>query len=283
MNTRTLPPPPLKRGAPPPISGGSTDAPASETRFAILSGRQTGAERVVLYGPGGIGKSSLARLAPNPVFLDIEGGTRRLDVPRVEGIESFADLRACLQSKALDGYGTVILDSATKAEEWAVAHTLAHVPHEKPGVKITGVESYGFGKGYQHVFDTFLLLLADLDKQVRAGRNVILISHDCVTDAPNPSGEDWIRFEPHLQNPKSGKASIRNRVVQWADHVLFLGYDVVAEDGKGRGAGTRTLFPVERPDHVAKSRVLSEPMPFTNADDGAVWGLIFGAAVGGVA
>jgi hypothetical protein len=107
---------------------------------------------------------------------------------------------------------------------------------------------------------------------------VILIAHDCTADVPNPVGEDFIRFEPHLQSPKSGKASIRNRVVQWADHVLFVGYDVVAKDRKGKGVGTRTIWQVERPDHVAKSRTLTEPMPFEAADDGAIWAQIFGGA-----
>jgi len=53
---------------------------------------------------------------------------------------------------------------------------------------------------------------------------------------------------------------------------------VIAKDGKGKGAGTRTIWPTERPDHVAKSRTLSEPLPFTAADDGAIWSQIFGGA-----
>lgn len=274
-----LPPPPVKRSASPaapPTNGGASQA-GGQQRFSVISGRVSGAQRVLLYGPGGIGKSSLAALAPSPVFLDIENGTRELDVPRVEPIETFADLREALRSDVLEGHQTVVLDSATRAEELAIAHTLATVPHEK-GHRVNSLEGYGFGKGYQHAYDTFLLLLADFDRQVRAGRNVILIAHDCTADVPNPSGDDFLRFEPHLQSPKSGKASIRNRVIQWADHVLFVGYDVIAEEGKGKGEGTRTIWPIERPDHVAKSRTLPEPLPFTGADDGQVWEQIMGGA-----
>src|SRR3990167_611355 len=273
------PAPPPRRTAPPPTPATATQ-PANPNRFAVITGRKPGPQRVVIYGPGGIGKTSLAAHAPNPVFLDIESGTRELDVARVEDVESFADLRACLQSSVLDGFQTVVVDSVTRVEEWATAYTLQTVKTER-GETVTSLESYGFGKGYQHVYDTFLLFLADCDRQVRAGRNVILIAHDCTTDVPNPMGENFIRFEPHLQAPKSGKASIRNRVVQWADHVLFLGYDVLAtKDGKGKGGGTRTIYPMERPDHIAKSRILSETMPFEHADDNAVWGLLF--AQGGV-
>ena len=238
--------------------------------FRIQGGRIGGPQRILIYGPGGIGKSSLAALAPKPVFLDIEEGTRFMDVPRVTGLATLADVRACLHSDLLNGHQTVVIDSATKAEEWAVAHTIATVKHEK-GHWVSSLEGYGFGKGYQHVYETFLLFLSDLDAQIRAGRNVILIAHDCVADVPNPVGEDWIRYEPHLQSPKSGKSSIRNRVIQWADYVLFLGYDVVTEDGKGKGGGTRTIFTGERPDHIAKSRTAIESVPFESATDGAIW------------
>ncbi len=265
---------------PPPVKGGSkaadAPAPSMENRFPVTSGKVDAPQAIVLYGGGGLGKSTLASLAPDSILLDIEQGTRHMDVRRIEGIDTFADLRLCLQSNALDGYKTVWVDSGTKAEELAVAHTLKTVKHEK-GHFVDNIEGYGFGKGPGHVYDTFLLLLADLDLNRRKGRNVGLICHDCTETVPNPAGEDWLRYEPFLQRPKSGKASIRNRVVQWADHVLYLGYDIVVDrDGKGKGGGTRTIYPVERPTHLAKSRTLSEPMAFEGPTDGAVWTAIFG-------
>lgn len=263
--------PPQAKGKAPP-----TEAPSLD-KFSVIGGRISRPQRVVVYGPGGIGKSTLAALAPAPVFLDIEGGSNEIDVQRVEGLESLQDVRTCLQSGMLNDFSTVVLDSATKAEELAVAHTLETVKHEK-GNAVTSIEGYGFGKGYQHVYDTFLLLLADLDKQIRAGRNVVLVAHDCISEAPNPAGDNFIRSEPHLQAPKSGKASIRNRVCQWADHVLFIGYDVNVRDGKGQGTGTRTIWSAERPDHIAKSRLAISPIPFTAADDAAIWSYIFGGA-----
>ena len=273
--TKPLPPPPRK-GSPPGISAVTVSAPiSSPDRFAISSVVAPRGERVMIYGPGGIGKSTLASLAPGAVFLDIEDSTTHFTAQRVGPVENWTDLRACLQSSAFNGCQSIVIDSITRAEEWAVAHTLATVPHEK-GNKVTRLEDYGFGKGYQAVYETFGLLLPDLDRHVRAGRNVILVAHDVTADVPNPAGEDYLRFEPHLQAPKSGKASIRERVFQWTDHVLFVAYDVVTKDKKGLGGGTRTIWPVERPDHRAKSRSLAEPMVYENANDGAVWPLLLG-------
>lgn len=219
--------------------------------------------RVVLYGPGGIGKTTLAAQAPGPVvFIDLDDSLGRLGVEAqaVQGIDSWQALRDALHAPGWDEVRTIVIDSATKAEELAIAHTLTNVPHEK-GHFVRSVEDYGFGKGYGFVFDAFLPLLADLDAHCRQGRNVVLICHDCATTCPNPMGEDWLRWEPRLQSPNSGKASIRLRVREWADHLLWYGYDVAVKDGKGMGSGTRTIYPVELPHCMAKSRTLQEPVP----------------------
>lgn len=277
-------PPPKSRTAPPPASAPPPTAgsqPANVEGFQVSEGPKDGPQRIVIFGAGGGGKSTLASLIPGRnLFIDVEVGTRDLDVKRIDTVKTLPDVRAILQSSIVDEYDTIIIDSATKLEELAIAYTLANVPNDK-GQRVTSVEGYGFGKGYQHVFESFLLLIADLDRLLEKGKNVVLICHECTNDVPNPAGEDFLRFEPHLQSPKSGKSSIRNRVVQWADHVLFLGYDVVAKDGKGKGGGTRTIHVQERPDHVAKSRRVFDPVPFNDPTDNTIWQYVFSANTNG--
>lgn len=219
--------------------------------------------RVVLYGTGGVGKTTLACLAPGKVaVIDLDESLSTLahsldEQPFVVDAKDWKQVRSVLQSDGWDQVKTIVIDTATKLEEFAVAHTIATVKHEK-GHNVSSVEDYGYGKGFQFVFDTFLPVLADLDRHIRAGRNVVLIAHECTQNVPNPRGEDWLRYEPRLQSPSSGKASIRHRIKEWADHVCFLGYDVeVNKDGKGQGAGTRTLYLSELPHCMAKSRTFS--------------------------
>lgn len=239
--------------------------------------------RIVLYGPGGIGKTTLAGAFPGgPVaFFDLDDSLSRLQpggaIQVVPDVENWSDLRGALQADGWEGVSAIVIDTLTKAEELAAVHTLLTVPHEK-GHRVQRLEDYGYGKGYQNVFDTFLPLLADLDRHCRAGRHVVLICHDCTSTVPNPAGEDWLRYEPRLQSPGSGKASIRLRVREWADHVLFLGYDVDVKNGKGRGAGTRTLYPAELPHCMAKSRTCQQPLFINDAHDlnetAEIWNLI---------
>lgn len=255
-------------------------APPASTAKRIAFGKiaEAAGHRVLIYGPGGIGKTTLATLAPGPVaFIDLDESLPRLrsqltTVPHVLDVSSWLDLRTALQSDGWESVKTIVIDSVTRAEELCIAHTLATVKHEK-GHNVARIEDYGYGKGYQFVFDTFLPLLGDLDRHCRAGRNVILIAHDCTTPVPNPSGEDWLRYEPRLQSPSSGKASVRLRTKEWSDHTLFLGYDVeVNKEGKGKGSGTRTLWTSELPHCMAKSRTSQEVIPIVPGAD--VWSQI---------
>jgi hypothetical protein len=288
MSTQTAPPP-VKRPLPARTGQRPPKAPAPTSgRVGFEPIGEAHGHRICLFGPGGVGKTTQACLAPGPlgIFdLDDSLAVLRPQLPQavqsqirlVGGIQSWQAIRDALHMPGWEEIKTIIIDSATRAEELAVAHTLATVPHEK-GQKIARIEDYGYGKGYQHVYDTFLTLLADLDAHVRAGRHVILICHDCTNNVPNPQGEDWIRYEPRLQSPASGKSSIRLRVREWADHVLFYGHDIVVnKDGKGRASGSRTVYPAELPHCMAKSRTLADPIPVTK-DDRTLWTRLLDAA-----
>jgi len=275
--------PPGRPTAPPtPSPRRAVPAPGpSRVAFGPMQSGPKG-HRIGLYGPGGIGKTTLAATAPGPVaFFDLDDSLHvlapqleGLDVRRVDCSGTWKGLRDALRGDGWDEIKTVVIDSASKAEELAVAHTIATLPDEK-GKPVSSVEDYGWGKGYTHVYETFLVLLGDLDAHARAGRNVVLICHDGTATVPNPHGEDYIRFEPRLQSLTGGKASVRLRVREWLDHLLFIGYDIDVKKTKARGSGTRTIYPAELPHCMAKSRKLCDPLPLDYLDT-TVWNLLLG-------
>lgn len=268
---------PLQRGGLLPTAPTTNGGARPAKTFSLGGLIEPTAWRIVGYGEGGVGKTSLFARAPGPVaVIDLDDGLRPLtptltgvDVKPVDGIQTWEDLRAALHSPELfKGVRTIVVDSATRAEALAVAHVLKTVAHEKGGT-VTSIEGYGYGKGYRHVYETFMQLLADLDRHHRAGRNVCLIAHDCTANVPNPEGTDYIRWEPRLQN--QGNGNIRLAVKEWCDHLLCIRQDVaVTKDGKAQGQGTRTIYPIALPTHMAKSRTLREAIPFEEGSR-ALW------------
>jgi hypothetical protein len=280
MNKPLAPAPPK----PPPAKTNGNGKPAVEARpvssFGIAKGTQKKAAKVIIYGPGGVGKSELCSLIKavgvEPLFLDIEEGSAHLDVSRLDPAPAnWDELRAVLHSDVPSAFGAIVVDSLTKAEELSIAWTIANVKHEK-GHYVTGIEQYGFGKGISHNYETFLQLLGDLDSWARRGKHILCVAHDCTANVPNPAGEDWIRYEPRLQSPPSGKGSVRHRCKEWCDHLLYVGFDTfVNNEGKASGSGTRTIYPAELPTHWAKSRSLSEPIPYIQGD-ATLWQQLLG-------
>ena len=242
----------------------------------MSSGKTRQAHRVVLYGPGAVGKTTLASLLSKvdvqPVFIDLEAGTQDLNVDRVgdeeHPVETWQDVLDALADDSLwpDGCA-VIVDTGTAAVPLAATWTVENVAKEKGG-KATSIANYGWGDGYTHVLETFRRLLAALDRHARARRHAILICHSCVQRVPNPESDDWLRYEPDLENHSKG--NIRGAVINWADHVLALDFDVYVKDGKGQGSGTRTVHVVQTPTRVAKSRTLRNAIPYKD-NDAEVW------------
>lgn len=249
----------------------------SAVPLSLSSGLITGSDRAVVYGPGGIGKSTLCAFLPAPIFLDIERSTNYLNVAR-DTADSWPELRgkmATIAATPPEGVRSVVLDTATIAEEYAkefVISTRKATRANGPDRVVDSIEEYGWGKGWQFVYDEFYGLLADLDRIAAKGLNVILIAHEIASPVPNPDGEDFIRWEPHLYSgDKKGRGSIRQLVKNWADHVLFVAYDVDVQHGKGRGSGTRTIYTQELPTHIAKSRSKQTTMSFSLENPSAIW------------
>lgn len=61
-------------------------------RYPLTCGRQDVALKALIYGHEGIGKSTMAAMLPDPVFIDVENGTAQLPVARMPRPTSWAML-----------------------------------------------------------------------------------------------------------------------------------------------------------------------------------------------
>ena len=240
----------------PPV--GAATKPKQEIKeFGVTSGRQVCHERIVIYGEGGVGKSTLAATLEgagiSPLFLDLEGGTRKLTVDRIDMMNaSWVDLVD--QARADREHKAIVIDSFTKAVGLAEQYVLDTVPTSSGG-KAKSLKSYGWGDGDAYHMEAVRAFLKALDR-VSYKRHVVLLCHSTAERVPNPAGADYLQYQPML--PKSNKGDIRGLVRDWADHLLFLEASRdVDKDGKAGGTCTRQIHATSLPHAWAKSRGMS--------------------------
>jgi hypothetical protein len=251
-------------------------------------------EKIILYAPSGMGKTTLASMAPNPIFLGVDDGGRKIRNPKtgapvkaVPGIETFHDIRDVLHQYDLFPEGsTVVLDTITKAEAMAEPYVFATVKKES-GQTAHNIEDYGYGKGYRHLLDAMRLLISDFDPLVRRGVNVILLAQQGQATVANLEGTDYLEDGPKLSNAKN--YSTRTEVCEWADHVFRIGHaDITvvkanskATKGKVSGTAERVIYTTKELHFLAKNRMngaLPPTVAFTEPADDSLWKFVFEGA-----
>ena len=217
-------------------------------QFNVISGVQRTAIKTLIYGPEGIGKSTLAAMWPNPIFIDLEGGTNQLPVVRLESPSSWSMLRAeltAIKNREVP-CSTVVIDTMDAAERMCAEYIMA-----RDGKK--SIEEWGYGKGYTILQEEFGRLLDYLTDTAASGINVVVLGHSTMRkfERPDESGA-YDRFELKLTK------QVSPMVKEWADMVLFCDYKTYIETNKAGKAkatgGARVIRTTHAPTWDAKNR-----------------------------
>lgn len=233
------------------------------SKYAVTSGIQTAPVKTVLYGPEGIGKSTFASHFPSPVFIDTEGGTKRLNVARLPQPTSWAMLldEVAEVRKGNVPCSTLVIDTADWAERLCIQAVCARA-------KVNGIEDFGYGKGYTYVKEEFSKLLDALEEVLNAGHNVVVLAHAAITKFEQPDAVgNYDRW-----GMKTSK-QVAPLLQEWCDMLLFANYKTVVEKaGSGPNAknkasgGKRVLYTTHHACWDAKNRFdLPEEVPFDYA------------------
>ena len=215
----------------------------------ITKGKIDRAQKVVIYGAEGIGKSSLAACFPDPLFIDTEGGTSHMDVRRIERPQSWEELLAIVKEVAATAgvCRTLILDTADWAEQLAAAHLCAKY-------KQSSIESFSYGKGYTYLGEEFTRLLGAFDNVLSSGIHVVVTAHAKMRkfEQPDEMGA-YDRWEMKLSK------QVAPLLKEWCDLLLFCNYQtyVVTSENNTQKAqgGKRVMYTSHHPAWDAKNRV----------------------------
>lgn len=213
----------------------------------ITRGKIHTAKKVLVYGPEGIGKSTLASRFPDPIFIDTEGSTKNLDVARFDDPSSWQMLLDEIRyvTDNPDACKTLVLDTADWAERLCIK-SVCDKYHKD------GLEDFGYGKGYIYVEEAFGEMLNLLTDVTKRNINVVVTAHAQMRkfEQPEESGA-YDRWELNLSK------KVSPLVKEWADMVLFANYKtfVVKVDGKNKvQGGNRVIYTSHHACWDAKNR-----------------------------
>jgi hypothetical protein len=225
----------------------------------IERGRASRPPRLLLYGVEGIGKSSFASCAPNPVFIQTEDGLDEIDCDKFPLAMSLSDVMGSLGALGTEQheFQTVCVDSL----DWLERLIWDRVCQDF-GVKSIEKADGGYARGYMHALTYWREIVTSLT-ELRNKHNmaVILIAHSKVEKVEDPLTPSYDRYSPRLHKHAGALLG------EWVDAILFAHwkYRTRSEDaGFGRersiavpiGANgeDRVLRTVGSPAWVAKNR-----------------------------
>lgn len=216
----------------------------------ITRGKIVSPKRIVIYAPEGIGKTTLASQAPNPGFIDIEGGTKGMDVARLPKPTSWTMLKQQVDKlkKDPEGLSTLVIDTA----DWAERLCLRNVCDAAGKASI---EDFGYGKGFVMAEEEWGRFLDSLTELMEVqNMNIILLAHSQLKkfEQPDESGS-YDRYELKLSK------KLAPLTKEWCDALLFANYETfVVEDEKTKSnkalGGKRVIHTTHHVAWDAKNR-----------------------------
>lgn len=214
-----------------------------------------------IYGPPGVGKSTLAAQASKPVFINIENAIHQIKVSKTDVIRSSNDLKQAIATCAKsEEFNTIVIDTIDAYEDILTQEIL-----QDKGW--SSLAEPGYGKGYAELKQRWLNVLPYIRaSSQKYNKTVILVGHDTIKRYDDPTNEGYDRIILKLNQ------HIGNLLFQYSDMFLYMRLDETVlknEDGRKKVLtdGSRVLYTEANPAFMAKNRYSLESRITVNDND----------------
>lgn len=225
--------------------------------------------RILLYGVGGIGKTTWARKSGNVIEIPTEDANcdeTTTAFPVVKTLEEFCARLKFIRTNELP-HDTLVIDSL----DWLEPMIWQDIC-QQDGVKDIGLARGGYNKGYDAACDIWRKLLDGFagvnlgfrgeDKPKGPGMKIILLAHSRVTKIKEPGLDPYDKYSTPL------RSDVDNLVREWCDEVLFCNFRVFVSEKdagfnkkvtKAIGSDDRVIYTTERAASFGKKRLKTLP------------------------
>lgn len=219
----------------------------------VTTGKQIGAQIHAVIGNNGVGKTTFAASFPKALILDLEDGSKHIDIARIgaENLSTLASVQSAL-TELVGGnhqFQTVVIDSIESLEGLIFDAVCAEG-------KVDSIEKYdgGYGKGYSRARELMRDLFTHFKALQAKGITVILIAHTQTKTHTDPATNQT--YDRIIMRANDKMAAL---IRDLSDNVLFVTYKVFTTEKNGKtkvfGDGQRVMYTQWRPGFDAKNRL----------------------------
>jgi hypothetical protein len=209
--------------------------------------------RILIHGVQGVGKTTFAAGAPDPVFVLTEDGLGTLEVPHFPLARTLDEVMQALAALYTEqhAFKTLVVDSV----DWLEPLVHARVCKDQGW---SSIEDAGYGKGYVHAVEYWRQYLEGVNAlRDEKGMAIVQIAHTDIKRFDSPESEPYDRYVIKLHTKASALLQEHSDVVLFANYRISTVKSDVGFNKKvtrALGAGERLLHTAERPAFLAKNR-----------------------------